>query len=419
MIAHPQAVQADLSIEGRPLDVGAVRAGRAALLAAGAGLGGSVLLGAWEGWDALLRSYLLNYCYFVSLALGAMFFVLLQHLTRAGWSVVVRRVAEIVMNTMPVWAIAFLPLLIPVLAGMEGLYPWSSAARVQADHLLEHKRPYLNVPFFVVRCGIYLAAWVWLSRWFFRRSVEQDESGDVGLTLRMQRLSAPAMFLYAFSLTFFSFDLMMSLNPHWYSTIFGVYYFSGSVVGFFALLAVLLNALQAAGRLRHTVTAEHYHDVGKLIFAFVVFWTYIAFSQYMLQWYANLPEETQWYSVRQSTPWWVGVSLLLLFGKFLAPFLAIMARQPKRTRWTLALVASWVLLMQWVDVYYLVAPRPYTEHLAALQAGTHRPLHLTDLACLIGLAGVFVWAMVRQMARVPLLPQRDPRLPESLAFENV
>lgn len=405
---------ADLARELRRLGRGAARAAGGAGVVGLAGVAAALLFARGD-WDVFFRSYLLNYCFFLSLALGALFFVLLQHVTRAGWSVSVRRLAELVAGTMPVLAVLFLPLLVPVLGGMEGVYEWSSPHAVEADAtgLLRHKAAYLNAPFFIARSGMCLVVWMLLARYYLRRSVEQDASGDAGLTLRMQWWSAPGLLLYAGTVTVFAIDALMSLNPHWYSTIWGVYFFSGCAVGFFALLAVLVCGVQRAGRLTHSITVEHYHDVGKLAFGFVVFWAYIAFSQYLLIWYANIPEETVWYRPRQGDGWWIGVSLLLLFGHFVAPFLALVSRWPKRRRGTLALAGGWLLLMHWLDLYYLVIPRPggHGEYAS--------PLHASDVLLLVGLGGLFLGALLRLMGRHALVPERDPRLAEALTFENV
>jgi len=400
--------------EERQLGSGATR------LAAGAGIVGVIGLAAGalfgyqaHDWGVFFRSYLLNYCFVLTLALGALFFVMLQHLTRAGWSVAVRRLAELVTGTLPVLAVLFIPLVVPALLGLADVYPWANAERVAHDELLQHKRPFLNPPFWLVRCAGYFVIWTLLARFFFRTSQAQDTSGDVGLTERMQWWSAPGMLLYGVTVTFFSVDVLMSLNPTWYSTIWGVYFFSGSLVGFFSLLAIMRYCVQRSGRLTRAITTEHYHDLGKLVFAFVVFWAYIAFSQYMLIWYANIPEETAWFHPRQGDTWWRGVSLLLLGGHFVAPFLALISRYLKRRPLALVLAAVWLLAMHWLDLYYIVTPRPQGTPQPA------SPLHASDLALLVGMTGIFTWALVRPMARVTLIPQRDPRLPESLAFENV
>ena len=410
------AMPATLPDERRRLDEAAPRVARAAGVVGLVGLAVGVVFGFIDGWDVFFRSYVLNYAYVLSIALGALFFVILQHLTRAGWSVVVRRLAEFTAGAMPVLAVLFLPILIPVFAGMGAVYPWASADEAAHDELLQWKRSYLNAPFFVVRCAIYFGVWTLLANYYLKRSVQQDTSGDVKLTLGMQRWSGVGTLLYALTVTFFSIDVIKSLSPHWFSTIFGVYYFAGGMVGFFGLLGLMMVWLQNSGRLTSSITIEHYHDVGKLVFGFIVFWAYIAFSQYMLIWYANIPEETYWYQARQGTPWWVGVSLLLLAGHFVVPFLALISRHPKRHRRTVAAGAAWVLVMHWVDLYYLVGP---AAHHGAGEAAHAAQLHVSDFALLVGLGGMFVFAVVRLMAGRALLPERDPRLAESVAFENV
>ncbi len=366
----------------------------------------SVLLGL-RGDEALSRffhAYLLAFTYFLSLSLGALFFVILHHLVRAGWGVVVRRLAEgLAANLLPLAA-----LMIPVLIGMNHLYHWTDAAAVAHDPLLQAKRPYLNVPFFVIRAAVYFGVWILLANFFVRRSIAQDSSGDPKLTKSMERFSGPAMVLYGLTACVAAFDLLMSLDPHWFSTIFGVYYFSGAVVGFFACLTVLVVLLQQTGRLRKAITPEHYHDLGKLIFAFTVFWAYIAFSQYMLIWYANLPEETGWLLKRQ-TNGWESVAWMLLVGHFIIPFAVLLPRFVKRTRRFLFLPAVWVLLMHAVDLYWLVMPQASPKSAAP---------HLVDLTCMIGVGGLYVAALAFRLRNRSLVPERDPRLPESLAFEN-
>ena len=225
----------------------------------------------------------------------------------------------------------------------------------------------------------------------------------------MEKLAAPAMMLFALTTTFAAFDLLMSLYPHWYSTIWGVYYFAGSAVGFFAMMAITLNLMRRAGYLRRSVSAEHFHDVGKLMFAFVVFWAYIAFSQYLLIWYGNIPEETIWYLERQ-TGEWTWVSLGLLFGHFLLPFLFLISRYPKRRGQTLVLGAVWLLAMHWLDLYWMVMPQISPGKIT---------LSLLDLLCFVGIGGVFLATAIWRMSRQALIPVRDPRLRESLQFENI
>jgi hypothetical protein len=356
------------------------------------------------GWRRFLFAYLVNFAFVLSLALGSVYFVLLHHLTHSGWSVVVRRIAEAVSATFPLLALLFLPLL----AGVHEIYPWAQASFLASHPAIQGKAAYLNVPFFAARWVVYFAVWWWTARFYFRRSVQQDSSGDVALTLQMEKRAAIAMVAFGLTLTFAAIDLVMSLEPGWFSTIFGVYYYAGSVVGMYALVTLATFLLQRSGFLRSAVTVEHYHDLGKLLFGFVIFWAYIGFSQYMLIWYANIPDETPWLAHRQTGGWgWVG--LLLLFGHFLAPFVLLLARSPKRRPRMLAVVSAWMLLMHWVDVYWMVAP------VAAPRAPVPG---LLDVTLLVGLGSWLLAGAAYAVRARSLVPERDPRLPESLTFEN-
>ncbi len=395
----------DLGNEPRVLGEKASPVVRGGWLAAGVGLVAALALGALsgQGWRGFFFAYLHAWAFFASIALGALFFVMLQHLTNAGWSVVVRRLAEAMASTLPLLALLF----VPIAVGLGELYHWSHADAVAADPLLQWKSGYLNTPFFLIRCALYLGVWVWLARFFVGRSLAQDTSGDVAHTLAMRRRAAPAMFLFAFTVTFAAFDLLMSLDPHWYSTMLGVYYFAGAAVGFFASLILFSYLVQRAGFLRRAITREHYHDLGKLLFAFTVFWAYISFSQFMLMWYANIPEETLFYLHRQEHGWgWAG--LALVFGHFLLPFLALLSRGPKRRKGALAVAAGWLLIMHWLDLYWFVIP----------VQSEHATLNWASLALAVGLAGALMASMLHRVRATSLVPERDPRLMESLTFEN-
>lgn len=397
--------------------VGRVRldgAGRAALpaMAGGCALLGLGMVLAW--WmphtaRAFWHAYLLHFCFFLSLALGALFFVLLQHLTRAGWSVVVRRVAEAICGTIPLFGILLLPVLALLLMGGTSLYAWNDVQHMREDPLLVRKAAYLNAGFFALRSGVYFAVWGLLA-WVFRReSLRQDASHDRRATLRLQRWSGPGMMAFAVTVTFASFDWLMSLDPHWFSAVYGVYFFSGCVVGFLAMLILALRWLQSRGLLAEAVTTEHYHDLGKLLLGFVFFWAYIAFSQYLLIWYANIPEETTWYQVRQAASWG-GLSLLLLAGHFVVPFFALMPRRIKRSAGLLAMWAAFLLVMHLVDLYWLVMPQLSTSGLT---------LSWADPVCLLGFGLLFGGESLRLASQSDLVPVGDPRLVESLGFHNV
>jgi len=373
-------------------------------LAVGLGLG--LIQG--DGLRYFFHAYLINYCYFLSISLGGLFFVALGHATRAGWSVTTRRLAELIAANIPFLAVLFLPILLPVLAGSGSLYVWNSAS-AGGDELLRHKIAYyLNPGFFTVRTVFYFLVWGWMARFFLLRSVEQDTSGDPALTTRMERFSPVALVLFALTVSFASFDWMMSLEPAWFSTIFGVYFFSGAAVGFLATIILVAMLLQSTGRLTSSITVEHYHDLGKLLFTFVFFWGYIAFSQYMLIWYANYPEETTWYLTRQTGSWkWV--SLVLLFAHLLIPFCGLLSREAKRRKAILGFWAAWLLVVHWIDLYWLVAPSLNRDGVR---------IGLIDAACFVGIGGVYLAGLLRLAHGRSLVPLGDPRIEESLAFEN-
>jgi hypothetical protein len=322
------------------------------------------------------------------------------------------------------------------------------------DHVLQNIAPYLNTTFWMIRAVIFLAVWAFLAWFFYSNSVAQDASGDVSLTRKMEKFAPVAVGLYFVTQAFASIDWVMSLSPHWFSTMFPVYFFAASCCGYFATQVLLMFFVQRNHRLRGEITADHYQDAGKLLFAFgIVFWAYIAYSQYMLIWYADLPEETPWYLTRQLNGW-LAVSLLLLIGHFAGPFLALISRHPKRRVAMLAAAAGWMLFMHLVDIYWLVMPKvPGVIHhtvthdlsypeIATAVADPEGPVaqrmqreiegfdriadldvgygwHLLDLTCVLGLAALVVAGAAWRLSGVSLIPERDPRLHESLAFENM
>ena len=366
----------------------------------------ALLLGMRDG-DGLTRfghSYQVAYAWYLSLSLGALFFVAIQHVTRASWSVVVRRLAEVMAANL-IW-LALLS--IPLLLLAPKLLPWLSGHGHITAELLEHKRPYLNLTFFYIRWVAYFAIWIGYALFFWRKSLQQDESGDPQISLSLERKSGLALMLYAVTVTLASYDILMSMDPSWFSTMFGPYYFAGGVVSFYAVLTVLTFWLQGQGIMKNVIHEEHLHDYGKLMFAFVFFWAYLAFSQYMLIWYANIPEETQWFLRRQENGWeWFG--LTLVFGHWLLPFAGLISRFAKRNRPMLLFWAVWILVMHWVDLYWVVMPE--------VQPTNPMPV-LTDLFCMIGLGGLWIAGLAFFARGRSLVPKRDPRLQDSLGFEN-
>ncbi|MEQ1910398.1 MAG: quinol:cytochrome C oxidoreductase [Vicinamibacterales bacterium] len=349
-------------------------------------------------------SWLVSFLFVLSLALGALFFVLIQYATQGGWGIVLRRIGEIVFATLPLMALLFLPLVF----GLHYLYPWSVPGASEHDALLLWKAPYLNVPFFLVRAVVYFGCWSFIALVYYGRSRGQDSTGDPAVSLRSRRFAGPAIIVLALTQTFASVDWIMSLTPHWYSTMFGVYFFAGSFVGFIALLSVVATAMRGAGLLDTVISPEHLHDVGKLLFGFTAFWAYIGFSQFFLMWYANLPEETTWYKARLEGSWMI-VSLFMMAGHFGIPFFYLMGHAVKRRGSTLALGGAWLLTMHFIDLYWQVMPTLHPEGV--------RP-SLLDVAALFAVGGCFVAVASWVMRRQALVPLRDPRMAESLAFEN-
>ena len=350
-------------------------------------------------------SWLVSFLFFMSLALGALFFVLIQYASQGGWGIVLRRIGETIFATIPPMALLF----VPVIFGLHDLYEWSHASAAEHDALLRWKAPYLNTPFFLIRAGIFFVLWSAIAILYYRGSQGQDVTGDPAVSARLRRLAGPAIIILAITQTFASIDWIMSLTPHWYSTMFGVYFFAGSFVGFIALLSVVVVAMRAAGLLDTVITAEHLHDIGKFLFAFTAFWAYISFSQFFLMWYGNMPEETIWYKARMEGSW-LTVSILLMAGHFGAPFFYLMGRSVKRKGATLAVRGAWLLAMHFVDLYWQVMPTLHAEGL--------RP-SILDVAAFLAVGGCFVAVAGWLMRRQALVPVRDPRLAESLAFENV
>ncbi|MGV3485269.1 MAG: hypothetical protein ACO1RT_12690 [Planctomycetaceae bacterium] len=408
--ADDPAFQLPASLAGLsfPLAVGGV-----VLLVAG------VLLGIAAGPSTrfTMSAYLTAFVYCLTISLGCLFFVLIQHLCRAGWSVVVRRVAEMMMIAIPALGIMFLPILFTIWMGDGTVYKWDdpnfAAEKGVFEEVWTEKTRFLNAEWFTVRAIIYIAVWSALAIYYFRLSRRQDETGEVTLTERMQARSGPAVMLFALSLSFAAFDWLMSLAPMWFSTMFGVYVFAGSVLAAHCAIAVVTYLLQSRGALRDEVTIEHYHDLGKLINGFTLFWVYIAFSQFMLIWYGNIPEETEWIYDRQLGVWGVlGVVLVVLH--WMVPFLGLMSRHIRRNPKLVFAWALYLLVMHFIDIYWIIMPEAASAMGGVM--GVITSLLLT--AGMIGLyAGGVLW--YTRANNVKVLAVRDPRLPESLAFENI
>lgn len=356
-----------------------------------------------------LFAYLTGWSFLLSITLGALFFVLIHHVTKAHWSTVVRRIAEAVAFSFPLLAV----LSIPILLGMYDLYHWTHTdlldpASPEYDALIDGKTPYLNEPFFFARLAVYFLAWTVISYKLYTRSLASDVAHAPETNYNLRFTSAWAIPVFGVTTAFAATDLLMTLEPHWYSTIFGIYFFAGAFLSGVCLVTLIAAFLQRkGGMLERVITTEHYHDLGKWIFAMTAFWAYIALSQYMLLWYANIPETTVWYRVRFDGGWMAHSYALVVFH-FVVPFLILLPRAAKRALPLLTIMAGWMLVMHWFDLHWVAFPNAFSN------AG----FHWVDLAVGLGLLGVFIGAVVYRLSRHPLVPQNDPYLQRSLEFEN-
>ncbi len=354
------------------------------------------------------HAYLLGVMYITSLGVGGLFFTLAHHLTGGRWGTPIRRLAELTAGTLWASAILFIPVLWTTFSGdSELLYPWADRGMVAADHILAGKADYLSPKWFAIRSVVYFAIWIFMSKVMLSLSVQQDSNNPLGRARRMQTLSGPMMVIFALSLNFASFDWLMSLEPHWFSTMFGVYFFAGSFEGFMALVIALSVYLQNRNVLSQSITTEQFHDMAKLMFAFIVFWAYIAFSQFLLIWYAAIPEETMWFDVRWGNGWlWWGA--LLLFGHLFIPFLGTMSRAVRRNKKIIGAWAIWMLVMHWVDLVYMIQP----------QTTGVLPAPWLEVLTTLGMLAIFAAFWIRAASGKYLLPVQDPRLPIALSYHN-
>ena len=372
----------------------------------GAGILGAAIcvVVALQDRQAFFGAYLTAFSFFLALSLGALFFVMVQHVARSAWSVTVRRIAE----TLAYNVVILAALSIPLLVGTHDIFNWTHADVRATDHLVQIKSAYLNLPFLYIRIALYFTIWIGLSTYFLKTSRRQDQSRDVTLTLQMGRVACGGLALYALSQSFFAFDWIMSLDAHWFSTMFGVYFFAGSVVAQYCGLIIISTILKNTGHAKKSINTEHYHDMGKLLFGHNIFWTYVAFSQFMLIWYANIPEETAFFHHRAIGSWHT-ISLLLPWFHFAVPFLFLMSHNVKRKTAALTVGACWLLVMCFIDVYWMVQPN---FHPAGATFG------VSDIGALLAVGGFCAFFFLHNLKQASLIPVGDPRLPQCLSYDN-
>jgi hypothetical protein len=346
------------------------------------------------------RSYLWAYLYIVGLSVGSLAWLMLQYITGGNWGMVIRRPCEAAARTLPLVALMFLPILI----GIPNLYDWSHAAKVAADPDLQHKHLYLNVPFFLGRAALYLGGWTLIGWLFSKWGKQEDTEGHNAVHGKFAKLAPPGLIFWALSVTFMSIDWVLSVNPKWFSTMFGLLFMASQGLTSMAFLIALMVFLSKRKPMSDVLTARHLHDLGKFLLALVMVWAYFSFSQFLIIWAGNLPEEIPWYMTRLNGGWEY-VALLLVFGHFALPFALLLSRDLKRNFKLLAGIAVFILCMRLVDLYWLVAPDFRKASFG---------LSWMDFAAPMGLIGLWLAFFLWQLEKRPLMPINNPNLEEAL-----
>lgn len=359
---------------------------------------GALLLiaGLFVNAEQFFRSYLWAYTFCVGIASGSLAWLMLQYLTGGAWGVVIRRPAEAAARTLPLLAVMF----IPVVLGIPKLYEWSHPG----VHLHPHKAQWLNVPFFVGRTVVYFGGWILLSLLLNKWSAREDRDGNAVAHGKMATISAPGLIFWAFTITFMAIDWLLSINPHWFSTIFGLLVLAGQGLSSMAFLIAIMVALAGRGPMNVVLTHRHLHDLGKFLLALTMVWAYFSYSQFLIIWSGNLPEEIPWYLTRLNHGWQY-VAVLLVIGHFALPFALLLSRDIKRNFRLLRGIAIFILCMRLVDLYWVVAPD--------FRKGGFG-ISWMDFVAPVGLFGIWLAYFFVQLEKRPLMPVNDPHLVEAL-----
>ncbi|WP_428387426.1 hypothetical protein [Mucisphaera sp.] len=434
-----------------------------------------------RSWERFVHAYLLNASFYLTLSLGGLFFVLGTHLFRAAWCASVRRIPEVLAANLGVVALLFVPVLVIIWSNTGALYPWAQpfeqmpgyhaaapspetesgyaladvegfeiqmiadephadgehhgdeaghahgaeinpavdgAGRQMTYWMVSSKQPWLSSGFFTIRVIFYFVIWIAMAWWYFGLGQRQDASGEASLSATRETYAPPLVFVYALTVAFGAMDIVMSLDPAFYSTMLPVIVFTGGFLSALCLTVLIALYLQGKGYLG-SVNVEHYHDLGKLMFAFVFFWGYTSFSQFMLLWYASIPETVYWLEnrglsiserfINEPTGWW-WISAVLLFGHLLIPFAYLVTRKTKRNLSWLAVAAVWLLIMHWFDMYWMIMPEFSTPTV---------PGFTVEVLLLIGLGLIYAAGVARLAAGRHAMAIHDPRMPECLALKQL
>jgi hypothetical protein len=344
--------------------------------------------------EQFFHSYLFAFSFWVGISVGSLALLMLQHLTGGGWGLVIRRVLEAGTRTLPLMLILF----VPIVLGAHRIYRWTNGRHWAEDPALSEKAKYLNLSFFTIRAAIYFAIWLALALFLNRWSLMQDKSADSRFTKRMRVLSGPGMVLFVFTVTFASIDWFMSLDPEWSSTIYGFVFVGSWALSALAFVVAVMAALAKHEPMNNVVGQSHFHDLGKLLLALVMLWTYFAFSQFLIIWSGNLPEEISWYLSRTRGTWG-GIALAVVILHFAFPFLFLLSRSLKRNAGKLVIVAVLILVMRLVDLFWTLAP--------SFAAGQFH-LNWMDLVAPIGMGGLWLATFAWALRQRPLIPINDP-----------
>ena len=361
------------------------------------------VLGALHNREQFAYSWLFAFIYFFTISVGCLFWTMVHHATDAEWSVVVRRLMENVACLIPFVALAFIPLYF----NAPTLWKWWSIP-VGVDEALDGKRAFLNHSFFTFRFMFYFVALSGLAYLFLSNSTQQDKTSHPKHTITMRRLSFFGIPVFAVSLTFGAFDWLMGLDYKWFSTMWGVYIFAGAAGSAMSLTVLILTWLRGKGYYKHSITHEHYHIMGKLMLAFSIFWAYIGFSQYMLIWYANVPEETS-YFIRRNIGTWNILSTCLVIGRFFVPFLCLLFQYSKKRPTLLCVIAGWILCMQMLDMYIIVMPMLHKTGVSP---------SITDIGAILAIGGLWAFVFIKRLSKHSLIPVGDPRIDLCLKLSN-
>ncbi len=354
--------------------------------------------------ERIWPNFLMSEFYLLNLGLGATFFIAALYVSNAGWATAIRRVPEAVTSILPFAGIGVVILIF----GIHTLYEWSHKAAVLQDEILRGKSAWLNEPFFIGRLFFYFILWIVLSRVIVRNSLQQDEDGSLEHTFKNARYSAIFLVTGTLTFVFASIDLIMSLQPHWYSTIFALITLSGMITSSLAIITILMVVLRLSG-FKHLITKDHLRDMSSLLLTFSVFWVYMWVSQHMLIWYSNLPEETTYYIFRHFGGWG-SLSFLNVMLNWLIPFLALLPRVSKTSDKILLQVSIVLLLGHWLDLYIMVMP---------VTLGAEPVFGIWEIGMFVGMMALFFWVVLRRLQAIRLVPVNDPYLVESIPEQSV